>query len=146
MIRSVVSPRLCVVQSPSIVDVLCTVDVAYCICEFLDLVSVIHIVSSCSDIRSSLNDDSFFMHIANFMFSKRFWILASYRSQPACATVRLELERIERFQIAIERLGEHRWCEDQFINKWSHERGYPVARISETSYQCMDPAQRWHRK
>lgn len=112
-------------------DVLSIIDIACCVCEFLDFRSIIRLVSACGEFRLALNNNTLFFHISSGMFSRRFWYLASHRSQLACSSVRLELERIERFQMKLEKSG-GRWGENEFIEVWRHEPGYPTMLI-ETS-------------
>lgn len=72
-----------------------------------------------------LYDDHFYFHLAEHLYSKRFWDLALSRhkndSKPLL-TWRNELLRIELFQTAVFDFEGCYWSEDDFITFWNLEK------------------------
>lgn len=81
---------------------------------------VLCVLSTCRECRAS--SERVLSRVAHDMWGGEFWSRASRRPHAhTFVSWRDELQRIERFQRAVERLGCRRWTADTFFAFWDAE-------------------------
>ena len=95
-------------------------DIFLHLCADVPVDGVMSLVSASRALTRMYDNDEFYEHLALMYFTREFWDRAALRTtQLPCATVKMELLRIERFQRALETMpGCKRWREREFFGYW----------------------------
>lgn len=117
-------------------------DIFHTICLCLEFVSLTNFSNVCVEIHALITDDNFAHTYACKLYSIEFWVRAMNRStfiSKPCNKCITELNRLEKFQLEMEKIQGQRFSIQDFYWLWhimdsSYRKGLPILKRSRKKY------------